>query len=82
MMCLRQYRKTHYLKQCAEGSCKNCGGISLWFDCIDESEDQAFGNAIVKKRNYQYETYQLHDGKESRKIKLVTSQVTSCTLSW
>ena len=44
-------------------------------ECTHESEDQAFGNAIVEKQNYQYETYQLHDGKESRKIKLVTSQV-------
>ena len=43
--------------------------------CIHESEDQAFDNAIVEKQNYQYETYQLHDGKESRKINLVTSQV-------
>ena len=76
MMCPRQDGQTHYLKQCVEGSCNNCSGLSLWFDCIHESEDQAFGNAIVKKQDYQYKTYQLHDGKESRNIKLVTSQVT------
>ena len=34
----------------------DCGGPSLWSDCIHESEDQAFGNAIVEKQNYQYET--------------------------
>ena len=82
MMCPTQYGKTHYLKQCVEGSCNICGGLSVWSDCIHESEDQAFGNAYVEKKNYQYETYQLHGGKESRNIKLVTSQVTSCTLSW
>ena len=76
-MCPRQDGQTHYLKQCVDGSCNNFGGLSLWFDCIHESEDQAFGNAIVEKQNYQYETYQLNDGKESRKIKLVTSQVNS-----
>ena len=74
-MCLRQDGKTHYLKKCVDGSCKNCGGISLWSDCIHESEDQAFRNAIVEKQNYQSERYKLHDGKERRKIKLVTSQV-------
>ena len=78
IMCPRQDGQTHYLKQCVEGSCNNCGGLSLWSDCIHESEDQAFGNAIVEKQNYQYETYQLHDGKESRKITLVTSQVIIC----
>jgi len=77
VMCPRQDGQTHYLKQCVDGSCNNCGGLSLWSDCIHESEDQAFGNAIVEKQNYQYETYQLNDGKESRKIKLVTSQVNS-----
>ena len=66
IMCLRQYGKTNYLKQCVEGSCNNYGGLSLWSDCIHESEDQAFENAIVEKQNYQYETYQLHDGKERR----------------
>ena len=64
---------TYYLKQYVEGSCNNCGGLSLWSNCIHESEDQAFGNAIVDKKNYQCETYQLHDGKEINKIKLVTS---------
>ena len=77
IMCPRQDGQTHYLKQCVDGSCNNCGGLSLWSDCIHESEDQAFRNAIVEKQNYQYETYQLNDGKESRKIKLVTSQVNS-----
>ena len=76
IMCPRQYGQTHYLKQCVEGSFNNCGGISLWYDCIHESEYQAFQNAIVEKHNYWYETYQVHDGKESRKIKLVTSHVT------
>ena len=75
-MCLRQDRQTYYLKQYVEGSCNKCGGISLWSDCIHENEDQSFRNKIVEKQNYQYETYQLHDGKESKKIKLVTSQVT------
>ena len=74
-MCLRQDGQTYYLKQCVEVSCNKCGGLSLWYDCIHESEDQEFGNAIVEKQNYQYETYHLHDGKESKKIKLVTSQV-------
>ena len=73
IMCRRKDGQTHYLKQCAEGSCNNFGGLSLWSDYIHESEDQAFMNAIVKKQNYQYDTYQLHDGKESREIKLVTS---------
>ena len=73
MMCLRQDGQTHYLKQCLEGSCKIYGGLSLWSDCIHESEDQALGNEIAKKQNYQYETYHLHDGKESKNIKLVTS---------
>ena len=79
ILCLRQDGQTHYLKQYVEVSCNNCGGISLWSDCIHESEDQAFGNAIFEKQNYQYETYQLHDGKESRNIKLVTSEVTMYT---
>ena len=74
-MCSRKDGKTHYLKQYVEGSCNNCGGLSLWSNCIHESEYQAFGNAIVKKKNYQYETYQVHDGIENKKIKLVTSQV-------
>ena len=52
IMCPRQDGKTHYLRQCVEGSCNNCGGISLWSDCIHESEDQAFRNAIVQKQNY------------------------------
>ena len=78
-MCLRQDGHTYYLKQCVEGSCNKYGGLSLWSDCIHESEDQPFGNTIFEKQNYQYETYQLHDGKESRKIKLVTSQVTMYT---
>ena len=82
MMCSRQDGKKHYIKKCVEGSCNICGGLSLWSNYIHESEYQAFENAIVEKQNYQYETYQLHNGKESRKIKLVTSQVTSCTLSW
>ena len=89
IMCMRQDGKTHYLKQCVEGSCNNYGGLSLWSDCGPESEDQAFGNAIFENQNFQYETYQLHDGKERGKIKLVTSQVsiymnnihlTKCTL--
>ena len=75
-MCPRKYGQTYYLKQCVEGSCNKCGGISLWSECIHGSEDQPFGNTIVEKQNYQYETYQLHDGKESEKIKLVTTQVT------
>ena len=75
IMCPRQDGQTHYLKQCVEGSCNNCGGLSLWYDCIHESDDQAFRNAIFENQNFQYKTYQLHDGKESRKIKLVTSQV-------
>ena len=68
MMCLRQDGKTHYLKQCVESFCKNYGGLSLWSDCIHESEDQAFEKANVKKQNYQYMTYHLHDGKESKKL--------------
>ena len=47
MICLRQDGKTHYSKQCVEGSCNKCGGLSLWSDCIHESEDQTFGNTIV-----------------------------------
>ena len=62
IMCLRQDGQTHYLKQCVDSSCNNCGGLSLSSDCIHESDDQAFKNAIVEKRNYQYETYQLNDG--------------------
>ena len=65
------------LKKSVDGSSNNCGGLSLCSGCIHGSEDQAFGNAIVEKQNYQYETYQLNDGKERRKIKLVTSQVNS-----
>ena len=65
------------LKQCVDSSCNNCGGLSLWSDYIHESEDQAFENAIVEKQNYHYETYQLNDGKESRKIKLVNSYINS-----
>ena len=75
LMCPRQDGQTHYLKQCVDASWNNYGGLSLWSDCIHESEDQAFRNAIVEKKNYQYETYQLDNGKESRNIKLVTSQV-------
>ena len=59
-MCLRKDGNTYYLKQCVEGSCNKCGGISFF---IHESEDQPFGNTIIEKQNYQYETYQLHDGK-------------------
>ena len=79
IMCLRQDGNTHYLKQCVEGSCNKCGGLSLWSECIHESEDRPFENTNVEKQNYQYETYQLHDGKEIRNIKLVTSQVTMYT---
>ena len=49
IMCLRKNGKTHYLKKCEEVSCNHCGGLSLWSDCIHESEDQTFGNAIDKK---------------------------------
>ena len=69
----------YYNKQCVYGTCNNCGGLSLWIDCIHESEDHAFGHTIVEKQNFQYETYQLHNEKESKKIKLVTSQVTMYT---
>ena len=61
------------------GFLQQCGGLSLWYDCIHESEDKPFSNTIVEKKNYHYETYQLHDGKESKNIKLMTSQMTMHT---
>ena len=67
-MCPRQYGQTRYLKQCVDSSCNNCGGLSLWSDCIHESEDQPFKNTIVEKQNYQYETYQLHDRKKAGRL--------------
>lgn len=75
-MCLRQDEHTYYIKQCLDGTCNICGGLSLWSECIHDNEYHPLGKRIVDRHNFAYEIYQLQDGKESRKIKLVTSQVT------
>ena len=75
-MCPRLDGKTYYAKQCLDGTCNICGGKSLWSECIHDNEDNPFGNTIVDKKNFKWDIYQLHDGKQSRKIKLLTSHVT------
>ena len=76
IMCLRRDGHAYYSKQCLDGTCNICGGQSLWSQCIHENEDHPFENTLVEKQNFTWDIYQLHDGKQSRKIKLLTSQVT------
>jgi len=75
IMCLRRDGQAYYAKQCLDGTCNICGGQSLWSQCIHDNEYHPFVNTIVEKQNFTWEIYHLHDGKHSRKVKLLTSQV-------
>ena len=70
IMCPRRDGQAYYAKQCLDG------GQTLWSQCIHENEDHPFANIIDEKKTFTWEIYQLHDGKQSRKIKLLNSQVT------
>ena len=76
IMCRRRDMHAYYAKQCLDGTCNICGanhyGVSASMRMrIIHSQIQ-----LLKRKNFTWEIYQLHDGKQSRKIKLLNLQVT------
>ena len=77
IMCNRAEGKTYYARACLDGTCSNCGGMSLLSQCIHESGDHEFGNMMIDMKSFKYVTYAVGPEKESKKIQLVTSQVSN-----
>lgn len=76
-MCNRAEEQTYYARACLDGTFSDCGGMSLLSQCIHESGDREFGNMMIDMKSFKYITYAVGPEKESKKIKLVTSQVSN-----
>lgn len=74
-MCNRPEGKMYYEKSCLDGTCSNCGGMTLLSQCDHESGDNEFGNMVIDMKSFKYMSYEIGPGKKRKKIQLVTYQV-------
>ena len=51
IMCSRQDGQIHYLKQCVDGSCNNCGGLSFGLIASMEVKIKHSGMQLLRSRN-------------------------------